>query len=68
MRLSENAKKSTRPCSAAERKKGAFDKHLATQTGTRGSEGEPHGHFALACGSLREEKICHVGRGDGEHQ
>ena len=33
-----------------------------------GSQGQAHGHLALAAGSLRKQKVGYIGAGNGEYQ
>jgi len=48
--------------------KNAFGEDVAKELCTRGAESDANGHFALASGSLREEKIGDIGAGNEENE
>jgi hypothetical protein len=53
---------------AAKRKKHALGKDLAKKLRAVGAQGYAHGHFMLASGGLRQEKIGDVGAGDEQNE
>ena len=55
-------------CTAEKRKKNGFGEDLAKKLRARGTESNADGHFVLASGSLREEKIGDVGAGDEKNE
>ena len=46
----------------------ALSERLADQPAATGTQREAHGHFALPCGSPREQEVGHIDAGDQQDE